>query len=233
MPDFYLGTVLVDARVLLVVCPGVLEHQPHVVDKLPGVLVLAGVELLFDAAQVHRLLDDVKVVRDPERFGVDREAEEQRLRLLIVHLHQGRVERLLQLLHGEGDRGGLVVGHRRLRVHRFLLLDAHLGLDHAGWFDVSGVHWLVFDFFLDVALLLNIGLGFDRASTTRSRHHRLLVEQTVEAVVGHLVRVEGGHLVDDVWIGITGRLFLQLGEQETATASRSSTGIIAIRLVAA
>ena len=57
-----LGAVLVDARCLAVVQPGVVEHEPHVVHVLPGLLVLARVQLALDGRQVHGVLHDVKVV---------------------------------------------------------------------------------------------------------------------------------------------------------------------------
>ena len=78
----HLCTVLVDPRRLPVVDPGVLEHEPHVVHELPGVLELPGVELALDRAHVHRLLDDVEVVGNVERLRVYRRAERDRLRLL-------------------------------------------------------------------------------------------------------------------------------------------------------
>ena len=63
LEDFgQLGTVLVDPRGLAVVEPGIVEHEPNIVHKLPRVNVLARVQLVLDCLKVHRRLHDVEVV---------------------------------------------------------------------------------------------------------------------------------------------------------------------------
>jgi len=52
----------VDFRRLAVVEPGVVKHEPDVINVLPWVSVLASVELTFDQRQIHRLLYYLKVV---------------------------------------------------------------------------------------------------------------------------------------------------------------------------
>lgn len=56
------GAVFIHAWRLPVVQPGVIEHQPHVVHVLPGLLVLTRVQLTLDSGQVHRVFHNVKVV---------------------------------------------------------------------------------------------------------------------------------------------------------------------------
>lgn len=82
-----LGAVFVDAGGLAVVQPGVVEHQPDILDVLPGLLVLPRVQLPLDGRQVHGVLHDVKVVlgwRAPQvkgnlrRVRGGREGKEQR-----------------------------------------------------------------------------------------------------------------------------------------------------------
>lgn len=57
-----LGAVLVDAGRLAVVQPGIVEHQPDILNILPRLLVLSCVQLPLDGRQVHGVLHDVKVV---------------------------------------------------------------------------------------------------------------------------------------------------------------------------
>lgn len=57
-----LGAVLVDAGCLAVVQPGIVKHQPDILDILPRLLVLSCVQLPLDGRQVHGVLHDVKVV---------------------------------------------------------------------------------------------------------------------------------------------------------------------------
>lgn len=64
-----LGAVLINARRLAVVEPGVVEHQPDVVHILPGLLVLARVKLPLYRGQVYWVLNDVKVVLQTEGGG--------------------------------------------------------------------------------------------------------------------------------------------------------------------
>ena len=66
-----LRAVLVDARRLAVVEPGVVEHQPDILDVLPRLLVLSRVQLPLDGRQVHGVLHDVKVVLVWERRRPD------------------------------------------------------------------------------------------------------------------------------------------------------------------
>lgn len=64
----YLCTVLVDPGRFPVVKPGIVKHEPHIVDILPGVIVLAIVQLAFDRAQVHGFLDNVIIVLKHNAF---------------------------------------------------------------------------------------------------------------------------------------------------------------------
>lgn len=57
-----LRAVLVHSRCFAVVEPGVVEHQPDVVNILPGFLVLPGVQLPLDGGKVNWVLYNVKVV---------------------------------------------------------------------------------------------------------------------------------------------------------------------------
>lgn len=57
-----LGAVLVDSGGLAVVQPGVVEHEPDVLDVLPRLFVLTRVQLPLDGGQVHGVLHNVKVV---------------------------------------------------------------------------------------------------------------------------------------------------------------------------
>lgn len=61
-----LGTKLINTGRLAVVEPGVVEHQPDVVYVLPGLLVLACVELALYGGQVNWVLHNVKVVLEWE-----------------------------------------------------------------------------------------------------------------------------------------------------------------------
>lgn len=56
------GAVFIHPWRLPVIQPGVIEHQPHVVHVLPGLLVLTRVQLTLDSGQVHRVFYYVKVV---------------------------------------------------------------------------------------------------------------------------------------------------------------------------
>ena len=60
----HLCTVSVDPGRLPVVDPRIVKHEPHVVHVLPRIRVLARVQVVLDRAQVHRLFDNLKVVRD-------------------------------------------------------------------------------------------------------------------------------------------------------------------------
>lgn len=51
----YLRAPLVDAGCLLVVEPGVVKHEPHVVTILPRVSVLSIIQLRLDGGQVNRV----------------------------------------------------------------------------------------------------------------------------------------------------------------------------------
>lgn len=79
-----LGAVLVDPRRLSVVQPGVVEHQPHVLNVLPRLLVLSCVQLPLNGGQIHGVLHDVKVVLDrkgvPSQIGVKDWGKVQELR---------------------------------------------------------------------------------------------------------------------------------------------------------
>lgn len=57
-----LRAVLVDAGRLAVVKPGVVEHQPHVVHILPGLLVLSRVKLALYRGQIYGVLNYIEVV---------------------------------------------------------------------------------------------------------------------------------------------------------------------------
>lgn len=57
-----LGAVLVHTGRLAVVQPGIVEHQPDVLNILPRLLVLSRVQLPLDGRQIHGVLHDVKVV---------------------------------------------------------------------------------------------------------------------------------------------------------------------------
>ena len=61
-----LGAVLVDTGCLAVVKPGVVEHQPDIVNVLPRLLVLARVKLTLYCRQVYWVLNNVKVVLERE-----------------------------------------------------------------------------------------------------------------------------------------------------------------------
>ena len=61
---------------------GVVKHEPNVVDVLPWILELASVE--SDGGQIHRFLDDVKVVGDAELVKFERIAEWNRLGVSAV-----------------------------------------------------------------------------------------------------------------------------------------------------
>ena len=58
----YLGAEFVDGESLAVVDPGVVEHEPVVVNELPRICVEPSVKLLLDGRQVHRGLDHIKVI---------------------------------------------------------------------------------------------------------------------------------------------------------------------------
>mmetsp|Transcript_4023 Transcript_4023/g.9941 ORF Transcript_4023/g.9941 Transcript_4023/m.9941 type:complete len:229 (-) Transcript_4023:103-789(-) len=60
----------------------ILPHQADVVDRLLGVQVLSNRKVGFDGAQIHRVLDDVGVLRDPQRDRVHRGDEGVRRRQL-------------------------------------------------------------------------------------------------------------------------------------------------------
>lgn len=56
------GAVLIDAGRFSVVQPGVVEHEPHIVHVLPGLLVLTRIQFALDGGQVDGVLHDFKVV---------------------------------------------------------------------------------------------------------------------------------------------------------------------------
>lgn len=62
-----LGAVFVDPGRLAIVQPGVLQHQPHVIHVLPGVLVDACVQFVLDGGEVHGLPHDVEVVLEIDK----------------------------------------------------------------------------------------------------------------------------------------------------------------------
>ena len=78
-PETYPCAPFVDSRGFSVVNPCVLKHEPNVVYKLPGVGVLALVQLPLDAAHVHGLLDDLEVIRDLEGLRIHWQTEGGRL----------------------------------------------------------------------------------------------------------------------------------------------------------
>lgn len=56
------SAVLVDTGRFSVIQPGVVEHEPHVVHILPGLLVLTSIQLTLYRGQVNWILHNVKVV---------------------------------------------------------------------------------------------------------------------------------------------------------------------------
>ena len=67
----YLRAVSVHPGGFPVVNPGVLEHKEDIIDKLPRVCVGTRVELSLNAGHVHRLTDDLEVVGDAQRIGIN------------------------------------------------------------------------------------------------------------------------------------------------------------------
>lgn len=53
---------LIDPGSLAVVEPGVVEHQPHIIHVLPGLLVLPRVQLAFDGREIHGILHNVEII---------------------------------------------------------------------------------------------------------------------------------------------------------------------------
>ena len=58
----YIGTIFIDSGGLSVVDPGVVKHEPDIINILPGVCVLSCVQLALDCRQIHRLLHDVIII---------------------------------------------------------------------------------------------------------------------------------------------------------------------------
>ena len=55
----------------LIVEQRIVEDEAHEAEKLLAGLEFAGLELVLDGGEVHRVFDDVEIVGDAERFGVD------------------------------------------------------------------------------------------------------------------------------------------------------------------
>lgn len=56
------GTVFINSGCFTVVKPGVVEHEPHIIDILPGFLVLTCVQFPLNCGQVNGILHYIKVV---------------------------------------------------------------------------------------------------------------------------------------------------------------------------
>lgn len=56
--------------VFAIVEEAVVEHEVDVIEELLAAQVLIRLQLLSDQAEVHRLLDDVKVVGDVQLLGI-------------------------------------------------------------------------------------------------------------------------------------------------------------------
>ena len=67
-------SIAVHPRALLIVRPGIVEHQSHVATVLPRVGVLVVTQLVFNCRQVHRLLDHIEVILfSLVRFGCQKD----------------------------------------------------------------------------------------------------------------------------------------------------------------
>ena len=58
----YLSAPFVDPRCFLIIYPGVVKHEPHVIHIIPRCAVLSLIQLLLNSGQIHWVLYDVKVV---------------------------------------------------------------------------------------------------------------------------------------------------------------------------
>ena len=116
-----LGTP-VHARLFVVVRKRISEHEAHVLAVLPGLCVEPVLELVLNGAEVHGLLDNVKVVWAVECHGVDRVPKRARIGLLphlLVQRHEVVQQLILLPLFRLGDHA--VSGCARvLRAARLL-----------------------------------------------------------------------------------------------------------------
>jgi len=84
----YLCAITIDPRCLAVIQPGIVEHQPNIIHILPGITVLAVLDIGAYGAQVHGLLNDLKVVGNAQGLGIDGIAKGHGFGLLPVKLLQ-------------------------------------------------------------------------------------------------------------------------------------------------
>lgn len=114
-----------DLAALAVVEDAVVKHQLDFVEEVLDLSVLIITQLRLHRAKVHRLLHDVKVVRDAELHGVDWLVEDPRIRVLPERIYQP----LCGLLPAVVD--GSVLGHIGDLQPRNGVL--HFEVAHQGW----------------------------------------------------------------------------------------------------
>ena len=74
--------------VFSIVLDAVIKHEIHIDDEVPEFQVLIRLELVLDRAEVHGLLDDVKVVRDVQLHRIHRLVEDPGLVVLPERVEQ-------------------------------------------------------------------------------------------------------------------------------------------------
>ena len=96
----------------------VLEHQPHVHDKILDQHVFFGLQIFHHGAEVHRKLDNVEVVRQTQGDGVHRHQE--RVSARVVHdlglKHEFQVLELVDLVPGEHGGAFAAAPSEKVRI---------------------------------------------------------------------------------------------------------------------
>ena len=128
----YLGTHFVNASGLLVVQPGVVEHEPGIVAELQRVLVLAAQEFVEHRGYVHGILHDRRIVEYVQSNGIDRLTKRMRV-FAGNHLLYDWLETRVKLVGREfhGVFGKVFTGRIDLGDARFRLV----GCVRVRWFD--------------------------------------------------------------------------------------------------